>query len=409
MRLWDSPDREAEAVRTRRDAGVALSFASARRPTAKLSPRLISRAAPLYPRPRPPPRLSSPHPAPTGRAFPSPPRRRPSASRRCRRGEGGAAAAPVTGRSGNGGLEVAMGNGRKSHERGSGFVQSRISSRGDVREFSKPRRRSIPAPSSAGWSGGGWPVMDYAIPREFFSSPVSCSPSSPSGRVATLAPGDPRESASRCRCWSWRSRPPTRGSRSTSSTASARPGEAILEGRNPVNSGWHFLPAIPYVYGSLMWLGIPWEVAGRLVTVVADLALIPLVGKLAGRGAGRLRAFQYACNPLAILVASVHGQVEPVSLVFAVAAYVVARGPGEFEGVSRCSTGPTGWCAACSPATRRGDEKGGLRRDAHGAGALRQELAGDPGAGHADVPARRARARIMQRGCRWPFRRSWCC
>src|SRR5690349_19039888 len=58
-------------------------------------------------------------------------------------------------------------------------------------------------------------------------------------------------------------------------------GEAILEGRNPVNSGWHFLPAIPYVYGSLMWLGIPWEVAGRLVTVVADLALIPLVGKLA--------------------------------------------------------------------------------------------------------------------------------
>ncbi|WP_083949401.1 hypothetical protein [Herbidospora yilanensis] len=109
-------------------------------------------------------------------------------------------------------------------------------------------------------------------------------------------------------------------------------GEAILEGRNPVNSGWHFLPAIPYVYGSLMWLGIPWEIAGRLVTVVADLALIPLVGRLAGQGRQRLRAFQYACNPLAVLVASVHGQVEPVSLVFAVAAYVVARGPGEFRG-----------------------------------------------------------------------------
>ncbi|GAA0999195.1 hypothetical protein GCM10009555_099900 [Acrocarpospora macrocephala] len=107
-------------------------------------------------------------------------------------------------------------------------------------------------------------------------------------------------------------------------------GEAILNGGNPVNSGWHFLPTIPYVYGLLLWLGIPWEIAGRLVTVVADLILIPLVGRLAGGAKANLRAFQYACNPLAILVASVHGQVEPVSLVFAVAAYVVARGPGEW-------------------------------------------------------------------------------
>ncbi|MFC0866200.1 hypothetical protein ACFHYQ_28265 [Sphaerimonospora cavernae] len=107
-------------------------------------------------------------------------------------------------------------------------------------------------------------------------------------------------------------------------------GEAILNHRDPVlesNGGWHFLPTIPYMYGLLLWLGIPWEVTGRLVTVAADIALIPLVGKLAGGSAARLRAFQYACNPLAILVASVHGQVEPVSLVFAVGAYVVARGP----------------------------------------------------------------------------------
>ncbi|GIH29691.1 hypothetical protein Aph01nite_80010 [Acrocarpospora phusangensis] len=107
-------------------------------------------------------------------------------------------------------------------------------------------------------------------------------------------------------------------------------GEAILNGGNPVNSGWHFLPTIPYVYGLLLWLGIPWEIAGRLVTVVADLILIPLVARLAGGPKANLRAFQYACNPLAILVASLHGQVEPVSLVFAVAAYVVARGPGEW-------------------------------------------------------------------------------
>ncbi len=110
-------------------------------------------------------------------------------------------------------------------------------------------------------------------------------------------------------------------------------GEAIVNHRDPVlesNGGWHFLPTIPYAYGLLLWLGIPWEVAGRLVTVVSDILLIPLVGKLAGGSTEKLRAFQYACNPLAILVASVHGQVEPVSLVFAVAAYVVARGPDDW-------------------------------------------------------------------------------
>jgi hypothetical protein len=105
-------------------------------------------------------------------------------------------------------------------------------------------------------------------------------------------------------------------------------GEAILAHKDPVlesNGGWHFLPTIPYVYGLLLWLNIPWEVAGRLVTVVADIILIPLVAKLAGGKDANLRAFQYACNPLALLVASIHGQVEPVSLVFGVAAFVVAR------------------------------------------------------------------------------------
>ncbi|MET8866742.1 hypothetical protein ABZW11_27695 [Nonomuraea sp. NPDC004580] len=109
-------------------------------------------------------------------------------------------------------------------------------------------------------------------------------------------------------------------------------GEAVLRGEDPVlasNGGWHFLPTIPYVYGILLWLGIPWEYAGRLVTVVADIVLIPLVGKLAGGPRASLRAFQYALNPLALLVASVHGQVEPVALVFGVAAFVVARGPGD--------------------------------------------------------------------------------
>ncbi|MFB9878302.1 hypothetical protein ACFFMN_10205 [Planobispora siamensis] len=109
-------------------------------------------------------------------------------------------------------------------------------------------------------------------------------------------------------------------------------GEAVLRGQDPVigsEGGWHFLPMIPYVYGMLLWLGVPWEWSGRLVTVVADIILIVLVGKLAGGATANLRAFQYACNPLAVLVASIHGQVEPVALVFGVAAFVVARGPAD--------------------------------------------------------------------------------
>ncbi|MEO3889891.1 hypothetical protein [Nonomuraea sp. B5E05] len=111
-------------------------------------------------------------------------------------------------------------------------------------------------------------------------------------------------------------------------------GEAVLRGEDPVlasEGGWHFLPTIPYAYGILLWLGIPWEYAGRLVTVVADIVLIPLVAKLAGGPRASLRAFQYALNPLALMVACIHGQVEPVALVFGVAAFVVARGPGAPE------------------------------------------------------------------------------
>ncbi|NUR91150.1 MAG: hypothetical protein HOY71_44350 [Nonomuraea sp.] len=108
-------------------------------------------------------------------------------------------------------------------------------------------------------------------------------------------------------------------------------GVAVLHGQDPVlasDGGWHFLPTIPYVYGLLLWLGIPWSFAGRLVTVVADIVLIPLVARLAGGPRASLRALQYALNPLALLVACIHGQVEPVALVFGVAAFVVARGPG---------------------------------------------------------------------------------
>jgi hypothetical protein len=88
---------------------------------------------------------------------------------------------------------------------------------------------------------------------------------------------------------------------------------------------------IPYAYAVPLGLGIPWEISGRLVTVVSDVVLIVLVGRLAAgageRGTRReaLARFQYACNPLALLVSTVHAQLEPVSLVFLVGAYLAAR------------------------------------------------------------------------------------
>ncbi|RAY12231.1 hypothetical protein DPM19_26290 [Actinomadura craniellae] len=122
-------------------------------------------------------------------------------------------------------------------------------------------------------------------------------------------------------------------------------GEAILARQDPIlttDGAWRFLPMIPYVYALPLGLGIPWEISGRLVTVVADIVLIVLVGKLAAGGgtddkaAGReaLARFQYACNPLALMVAVIHAQLEPVSLVFLVGAYLAARsGRGWYAGV----------------------------------------------------------------------------
>jgi hypothetical protein len=107
----------------------------------------------------------------------------------------------------------------------------------------------------------------------------------------------------------------------------------VLHGRDPVltarEGGWHFLPLSAYVLAGQLRLGqvlgIGWAVIGRLVPIFADLALIPLVGKLARGRSPALRAFQWAANPLAIMVCAVHGQLEPIALAFGVGALVVAR------------------------------------------------------------------------------------
>ncbi|MDN3354848.1 glycosyltransferase 87 family protein [Actinomadura sp. DC4] len=113
-------------------------------------------------------------------------------------------------------------------------------------------------------------------------------------------------------------------------------GQAILAHQDPVlatHGSWHFLPMIPYLYALGLRAGLPWEIAGRLVTVAADIALIPLVGRLAGEKNAAAARFAYACSPIALMVAVIHGQIEPVALVFLVAAYVMARsGRGGWAG-----------------------------------------------------------------------------
>ncbi|MEO3873745.1 hypothetical protein ABGB18_33455 [Nonomuraea sp. B12E4] len=106
----------------------------------------------------------------------------------------------------------------------------------------------------------------------------------------------------------------------------------VLAGLNPTThmreGGWHFLPFLAYVLAAQRelgdLLGLSWGVVGRIVPILADLALIPLVARLAADRKG-LRAFQYACVPLGVMVSAIHGQFPPITLAFGVAALVAAR------------------------------------------------------------------------------------
>ena len=107
---------------------------------------------------------------------------------------------------------------------------------------------------------------------------------------------------------------------------------AVLHHHDPLlygrARGWPFLPTMAFVLAGELKIGqlthLPWAAVGRIAPVAADLVLIPLVGRLAGER-GSLRAFQYACNPLAIMVCAIHGQLEPEVLVCGVAALLLAR------------------------------------------------------------------------------------
>ena len=112
--------------------------------------------------------------------------------------------------------------------------------------------------------------------------------------------------------------------------------DAVRGGNDPLfelrEGGWHFLPFLAYLLAGVRelgeLLGLSWEFTGRILPVLADLALIPLVARLSADPSPEVRArrgFQYACAPVVLGVSALHGQFGPITLVLGVAALLAAR------------------------------------------------------------------------------------
>jgi hypothetical protein len=115
-------------------------------------------------------------------------------------------------------------------------------------------------------------------------------------------------------------------------------GRATLHHHDPILATktvrWSYLPVYDFALAGAYWLHvhlhIAWLITARLPSILSDLGVVALVGTVAGAVGGRaeLRRFQYACNPVAILVCAVHGQVDPACLLFAFAAFAVVLQAG---------------------------------------------------------------------------------
>lgn len=105
-------------------------------------------------------------------------------------------------------------------------------------------------------------------------------------------------------------------------------GELILQGKDPVHDmpgrQWNFLELMPFIHAAEIKTGLPWVYAVKMAPIIADVVIVWLVSRLAGQD-NRNRALQYAFNPLSLLVASLHGQVEPVALALALGGLLVLR------------------------------------------------------------------------------------
>jgi hypothetical protein len=113
-------------------------------------------------------------------------------------------------------------------------------------------------------------------------------------------------------------------------------GENVFAHQDPtLNSrprGWNYLPTYGFLLAGMVAVeestGLPWLWVARVLPITFDLGVTGLVYLLARPEKAGLRAFQYACTPIAIFVSAVHGQMEPLCLLFAVGAFVaLRRGP----------------------------------------------------------------------------------
>lgn len=107
-------------------------------------------------------------------------------------------------------------------------------------------------------------------------------------------------------------------------------GALVLKGEDPLSHfpngrDWNFLELMPYVHALEIKSGLPWVYAVKITPIIADVVLVWLVAQLAAPRDGQVRALQYAVNPLSLLVVSLHGQVEPVALAFALGGILAAR------------------------------------------------------------------------------------
>jgi hypothetical protein len=120
-------------------------------------------------------------------------------------------------------------------------------------------------------------------------------------------------------------------------------GNATLHHHDPILDnarlqGWASLPTYTFVLAGAAWTTIhlhwSWLIAARIPSLVCDLGVVVVVGKLVTASGGStataaLRRFQYACSPVAIIISSEHGQLEPFCLLFAFAAFVVVLNGGQ--------------------------------------------------------------------------------
>ena len=107
----------------------------------------------------------------------------------------------------------------------------------------------------------------------------------------------------------------------------------VLHHQDPIlntrQNGWGSLPVYAFVLAGALWttlhVHVSWLIIARIPAILCDVGVVVVVGELARASGERaaLRRFQYACNPLAILVSSVHGQAEPFCFLFVLGALAI--------------------------------------------------------------------------------------